>query len=275
MVEFTLELPAGRVAAVAHGEADAPLVLCVHGLSANARAFDVLAGALADDGRRVVALDLRGRARSQVTPPGTYGLAAHAADVVAAATSLGAEVFDYAGWSLGALVGIVAASTAAGRMRRLVLLDHAGRMDDGALDAVRAGLARLGAVVDDPADYVARLREGGAIERWHDQWDAMYRRELREGDDGRWSPATSRAACEEDLDDLLARDWKEAWRPLAMATLLVRATRPLNGGLVVPAGERDGLVARAADATVVDVDANHFDLMTAGETQAAVQRFLR
>ena len=36
MEEFTLELPSGRVAAVAHGDAGGPPVICVHGLSANA-----------------------------------------------------------------------------------------------------------------------------------------------------------------------------------------------------------------------------------------------
>jgi pimeloyl-ACP methyl ester carboxylesterase len=222
----------------------------------------------------VVALDVRGRGHSEVTAPGTYGMTAHAADVVAVANALDAEVFDLAGWSMGALIGIVAASTAAGRLRRLVLIDHAGRSDDGALAAVRAGLARLDAIVDDPADYVATLRDRGVIERWQEQWDAMYRRELRRDEDGRWVASTSRAAAEEDLEDLLARDWQEAWRPLAMPTLLVRATRPINGGLVVPAGERDAIAAQAADLRVVEVDANHFDVMTAPDAIESITRHL-
>jgi hypothetical protein len=55
-----------------------------------------------------------------------------------------------------------------------------------------------------------------------------------------------------------------------MPTLLVRCTRPLNGGFIVPESERDALVARAARATVAEVDANHFDVMTADATADAI-----
>ena len=220
--ELSLDLPAGRLAAVAHGPADGPLVLCVHGLSANARAWDALAEHLAADGRRVVAVDVRGRGLSEAAVPG--GLDAHAADVVAAATALGAETFDLAGWSMGALIGILAAGPAAGRLRRLILIDHAGRMDDSATAVVRAGLDRLDAIVADPADHVAAVRAAGGIEQWSEQWDAVYRRELREAEDGRWVARTSRSACERDLIDMLERDWEEAWRRLTQPTLLVRST---------------------------------------------------
>jgi pimeloyl-ACP methyl ester carboxylesterase len=274
MEELELALPSGRVAAEVSGPADGPLVICVHGLSANLRAFDAIAPALTDAGHRVVAYDVRGRARSEITPPGTYGLAAHAADALAVATELEAETFDYVGWSMGALIGMLAASLGAGRLRRLVLIDHAGAMDESALDAIRAGLNRLAAVVDDPQDYVDAIRSASPIEDWSEQWDAFYRRELHQVEDGRWTPRTDRAACEEDVEGSLAQDWKEAWRTLAMPTLLLRCTRPLNGGFVVPEAERDGLMERAAQPALAEVDANHFDVMTHERTRAAIAEFL-
>jgi pimeloyl-ACP methyl ester carboxylesterase len=263
--ERTLELTSGRIAAAVSGPEDGPLVLCVHGLSANLRAYDAIAPRLSDAGHRVAAIDLRGRGHSDVTPPGSYGLGAHAADVLAVANELGAETFDYVGWSMGALIGILAASLGAGRLRRLVLIDHAGASDPEAGAAVRAGLNRLDLPITDPDEYTDRMRAAGAIEHWHEQWDAMYRREL-----GR----TSRGAAEEDYEDIVARDWTEAWRPLAMPTLLVRATRPLNGGFVVTEAARDGLMATAAQPTLAEVDANHFDVMTDDRTAAAIVEFL-
>jgi pimeloyl-ACP methyl ester carboxylesterase len=262
MEEVVLDLPSGRVAAEVRGEG--PLVVCVHGLSANLRAFDAIAPRLADAGHRVVAYDVRGRARSEVTPPGTYGLDAHAADALAVANELGAETFDYVGWSMGALIGILAASLAAGRLRRLVLIDHAGESDPAALDAVRGGLARLDLQLDADA-YVDLVRERTAIEHWQPQWEEMYRREHGH---------TSRAAAEEDLADGVGRDWQEAWRPLAMPTLLVRCTRPLNDGFIVTEAARDGLMARAAQPSLVEVDANHFDVMTDDRAVAAIAEFL-
>src|SRR5919197_6061780 len=88
--EFDLDLSRGVVHAQRWGPPDAPLVLCVHGLSANMHAFDFLAERLAAPARQVVAIDLHGRGRSARTPPGSYGLAAHAADVLEVADSLGA-----------------------------------------------------------------------------------------------------------------------------------------------------------------------------------------
>lgn len=261
MEELTLELPSGRVAAEVRGEG--PLVVCVHGLSANLRCFDSIADRL-QDGHRVVAVDLRGRACSQVTPPGSYGLASHAADVIAIANALEAETFDYVGWSMGALIGILLASLGAGRLHRLVLIDHAGGMDEAALQAVRDGLARLDVDAGED-DYVEMIRARSAIENWQPMWEAMYRREH-----GR----TSRAACEEDLEGGVQLEWKEAWRTLTMPTLLLRCARPLNGGFIVPEAERDALMATAARGSTLDVDANHFDVMTADAAIDAIAAHL-
>ena len=47
--------------------------MCVPGLLANLCGFDRLAGRLAGDALQLVAIDLRGRGRSEVTGAGTYG----------------------------------------------------------------------------------------------------------------------------------------------------------------------------------------------------------
>ncbi|MEA2168009.1 MAG: hypothetical protein QOF76_1309 [Solirubrobacteraceae bacterium] len=271
MEEIDLDLPSGRVHAFVHGPADGSAVLCVHGLSSNGHAYDGIAAGLPD--RRVVALDLRGRGRSDITPPGTYGLAAHAADVGAAATVLGIDVFDYIGWSMGALIGVIGASGVwqGGRLRRLVLLDHCGLMDDAATTAVTASLGRLDLVADTPEAYLETVRAGGAVEAWGPFWDTHYRYELEATDDGRVTPRTSRIACQEDLDFFVAEDWHARWGRIAAPTLLVRAARPFNGGFIVPEAERDGFVAAAAGTVdVVEIDANHFDLITEDGTIAAV-----
>jgi 3-oxoadipate enol-lactonase len=260
-----LDLPAGRLHAEASGPEDGPLVLCGHGLSANLRWTDPLVPGLVDAGARVVSLDFRGRGASPDTGPGTYGLAAHAADVLAAADALGARAFRYAGWSLGALVGIVVAAEAGERLERLALVDHAGAMDDAAVAAVRAGLARLDVTVPEPQAYLDAIRAASAIRSWSGFWDAFYRYELAEGAEGAdgWTPRTSRSACEEDLDAIEpAQTLRARWSALTMPTLLVRCTVPLNGGLVVPDAEVDAFRTAVGDATVHRVDENHFDVVT-------------
>ena len=71
------------------GATDAPVVVCVPGLSANLCGFDRLAEQLAGDTLQLVAIDLRGRGRSEVTGAGTYGWRNHARDVLAGATPSG------------------------------------------------------------------------------------------------------------------------------------------------------------------------------------------
>ena len=71
--DFDLDLPSGHVRARRWGAEGAPLLLWIHGLSANLCGFTYLAEHLAGPHRQVVAIDLRGRGRSEVTPPAPMG----------------------------------------------------------------------------------------------------------------------------------------------------------------------------------------------------------
>jgi len=69
---------------------DGPAVVLAHGLTANCRSFDVVAGHLAPR-LRVIAPDLRGRGASDKPATG-YTMADHAADVLGLLDALGREV---------------------------------------------------------------------------------------------------------------------------------------------------------------------------------------
>ena len=84
-----IPLESGRLRVRRWGAADAPAVLCVPGLSANLCGFDRLAERLAGDTLQLVAIDLRGRGRSEVTGAGTYGWRNHARDVLGVADAVG------------------------------------------------------------------------------------------------------------------------------------------------------------------------------------------
>jgi pimeloyl-ACP methyl ester carboxylesterase len=271
-MDLDLRLPSGRIRARRWGPRSAPLLLCIHGLSANLVAFSYLADHLAGRDRQVVAVDLRGRGRSEVTPPGTYGLDNHARDVVEIASSLGVDTFDLAGWSLGALISMRVALTHGARLRTVTLIDHAGPAEAAALAPIRSGLARLDAVVPEPETYLNAVRNAGVVDPWTPFWDAYYSYELEQRSDGSWSPSTSRAASEEDLYQAWPRDWTDHWRALTMPTVLVRATQPMNGGLVVPESAVDALLTTNPDVRLVETpDSNHFTCIVDPITLAAVE----
>ena len=261
--EFDLHLASGRVHAQRFGEPDAPLLIAVHGLSANMHGFDYLGPLLVADGnRQVVAVDLRGRGGSDVTPAGTYGLRAHARDIFEVATLLGHDQFDWVGWSLGALMGIVAAQVEPGRIRSLGLIDHAGRSDESAVAAVFAGLNRLELDVPDVAEYVAHVEAVSPIRPFTDFWRRYYAYEFRR---------TNKAACLEDGRDAAGHDWPLEWRQLSMPAALVRCRQSLGGGLVVPDYVAAGIASIVPGLTVTDVDADHFTVMTHAPAAEAVR----
>lgn len=265
-----LDLPSGRLRVERAGPADAPAALCVHGLTANARSFDALRGPLLERGRQVVALDLRGRGRSPDTGPGTYGLDRHADDVLGVADALGIGEFDYVGWSMGALIGLRIAARGGGRMRTATLIDALGGMDADALEAVRAATQRLDVVVPDRETYFAALRASGVFDPWDPFWEAYFGYELVEVEGG-LSPSTSRPATLEDLDQADI-DFRPSWAALTMPTLLLWASEPLNGGLLVPPAVRDAFLDAVPTARLHAVDRNHYGIMIAPGVPEAIAR---
>ena len=268
-----LALTSGRLRAHRFGPAGGPLTLCVHGLSANSRSFDFLGPALAADGRSVVALDLRGRGWSDVTGLGTYGWRNHARDVLEAATALGAERFAYVGHSMGAFIGLEVARQAPARVERVALVDAIGLPEPASLLPILAAVQRLGSVHADADAYVAAVQRLGIITPWGPVWEAHYRYDLVPAPGG-VRPRTDRAAVLEDMTYGATQVPRAFWPDLTMPSLLVRAGVPLGAGFIVSAGDRDDYLRRVPRAQALDVDANHYAVMTHPATAAALRSFL-
>jgi pimeloyl-ACP methyl ester carboxylesterase len=271
-----LHISSGRIAACSFGPSDAPLVLCVHGLSANQRSFDVIAPRLAAMNRRIVAIDLRGRGHSEVTPPGTYGWDAHATDVLEIATALGAATFDLVGHSMGGYVSMKAAHREPARVQRLVLIDIAGAPEPTSTAPIVSAVDRLGVVQPSVATYIERIRAAAAIDPWSERWERYFAYELRETEGGVVS-LTNREAVVEDMSHGASHTIEPLWPELTMPTLLVRAGRPILPGMgyIVSAADRDRFVRRAPRAQAVDIDANHYGIVMHEDTVRALESFLR
>ena len=275
-----LDLPGGRLRAREIGpdgggdRGDGPLVVCVPGLSSNSRAFAVLGRRLAEAGRRVVALDLRGRGHSAPTAPGTYGLEAHARDVLAAGDALGADELDVVGHSMGALVGMHAVAQGEGRVRRLVLVDAAGPPEEAAMVMIRAGVERLGAPFASADAYIGMLRTLGVVDPWSAEFEEHYRYELEEHPEGGVRARTDRAAVLEDAAAIGGRDPRELWPTVTAPALLLRAARPIGEGFILSAADAERFGAEVPGARVVEIDANHFGIVMHETTADAVVDFL-
>ncbi|MBJ3775236.1 alpha/beta fold hydrolase [Acuticoccus mangrovi] len=130
-----------RLVADAYGpEGAMPPVVCLPGLTRNARDFAHLAATLAkadpNGARRVIVLESRGRGRSAYADPETYTLPQELADLVAAMDHWGIERADVVGTSRGGLMAMLLAMTEPRRLNRVVLNDIGPTIEP-------AGLARI------------------------------------------------------------------------------------------------------------------------------------
>jgi pimeloyl-ACP methyl ester carboxylesterase len=119
---------------VSWGRADAPVVLCLHGLRSYARTFEPLALALSDT-FHVLALDLRGRGQTDWDPAGNYYIDEYVADLERFVEALGLARFHLLGHSLGGIIAYAYSHLQAERLQSLVIEDsgpNASRHGPGA-----------------------------------------------------------------------------------------------------------------------------------------------
>lgn len=99
------------------------VLICAHGLTRNARDFDMLAAALQKD-YRVVCPDMPGRGRSEwLTHKQDYGYPVYLGGIAVLLGRLAVEEVDWLGTSMGGLIGMFLAAQPKTPIHRLVLND--------------------------------------------------------------------------------------------------------------------------------------------------------
>ncbi|MCS6878873.1 MAG: alpha/beta hydrolase [Geminicoccaceae bacterium] len=150
-----------RLGVVDWGEPEASrTVLCVHGLTRNARDFDALAESLVRAGMRVLAVDVVGRGRSSwLEDKSGYTVPTYAAQLRRLLELEGLAEVDWVGTSMGGLVGMAVAASPGSPIRRLVLNDIGPFVPKEALLEIRAYLAEdpLFAGLDEVEAYFRRI----------------------------------------------------------------------------------------------------------------------
>ena len=178
-----------------------PPALCLAGLTRNSGDFDRVAARLAAQ-RRVVALDYRGRGRSDYDPDWRhYAPEACVWDVVQASFALGLHHFVVIGTSFGGLLGMGLAVFLPSALTGLVMNDTGPDLNDDGIERIMAYVGR-----DNPQpdwDAAARnIHETFPHLRLRSQedWDRMIRGTFKEGADGKlhhdWDPKIARPLLE-------------------------------------------------------------------------------
>jgi len=248
------------------GPPEGEVIVCLHGVTQHGAVFAPLAHALAEHGRRVIAVDLRGHGASPAEPPWDAGT--HVADLVHTLDALGVRRATWIGHSFGGRLAATLAVAHPGLAERLVLLDP-GLHVSPARAARGAEMDGYDWSFETPEGAVNAILSSGSVTSVPREVVAAYVRDaVRPGPDGLHRFQYSRGAA--------AVAWSEMARPApaiaAVPTLLVRPETPLTDGSADDFRYR-GELGRLL--TFVIVPHGHNVLWESpAETRAAIEAFL-
>ena len=113
------------------------VVVCVHGLTRNARDFDFIAQQLVQTGRRVLTLSMAGRGESAwLADPLGYNYASYVADCLAVLDNFHIREVEWIGTSMGGIIGMMIAASNPTRIRKLVMNDIGALLSAAALTRI-------------------------------------------------------------------------------------------------------------------------------------------
>lgn len=168
------------------GSRDKPPILCIPGLTRNARDFEPVAERYAGDWR-VISLELRGRGMSDQDPdPGRYAPPYYVADIMKLLDQEGIADAVFLGTSLGGICTMLLASTDSDRIAGAMLNDIGPVIDQAGIDRIGGYVGRevwfdsWGQATDALAE-----RNHAVFPRWErDEWERFTHRIMHETSDG-------------------------------------------------------------------------------------------
>ena len=169
------------------GPARCPVV-CIHGLTRNSGDFEDVAPWIAARGRRVIAVDVRGRGRSARDPqPARYHPKVYAGDMLKLLDEAGIARAVFVGTSMGGIITMAIAAKRLGAIAAAVLNDVGPVIGMAGLERIKAYVGKSPEVRtwDDAAAYIKSINGVAFPENTQDDWLRWARRTFRAGEDGR------------------------------------------------------------------------------------------
>ena len=166
------------------GEPGKPPLLCLPGLTRNARDFADFAERYSPR-FRVLALEFRGRGMSDYDPvPARYMPPTYALDVVELLEQLAIPQAIFVGTSLGGLVTMAVAVLAPQRIAAAILNDVGPELTDAGVDRIKTYVGRPVRFTswDEAAERIATNQRAAFDNYTRDDWAKMARRNCREED---------------------------------------------------------------------------------------------
>jgi pimeloyl-ACP methyl ester carboxylesterase len=202
------------------------VIICVHGLSRNARDFDFLAQELAKD-YRVISVDMPGRGLSDhFASSEFYNFSQYVTDLVTLIARMDVSSLDWIGTSMGGLLGMIIASKPNNPIKRLVLNDIGPFVSSESMIKIRnyIGITPNLQNFEKATKYISQiLRPFGDLSS--EQWQHLALHSTKQLEDGSYilsyDPKIATAFSENPQDIDLWNFWNEVSCP----TLLLRGEK--------------------------------------------------
>lgn len=241
---------------------EGPVLVLLHGLTANAHAFDGLVAAGLAPAYDIVCPDLRGRGLSD-HPAFRYTLRDHAADILGLLDQLGIQKAILGGHSFGGLLSLYMAASYPDRVERLIIFDAAAQMNSKAAEMLGPTLARLDKKYASWDDYLQEIKTAPFNrEEWSDDMLSYYQADVMETPNGGVTPRSTLANIVEVAINVANTPWTSVVERVMQPAILFNGMDVYTmGEPLLPQVRAEETVDLMRDCKYVPVDGNHHTML--------------
>jgi len=201
----------------------------MHGLTANAHAFDGLLSHGLAKHFRFFSPDLRGRGLSS-RPAFRYTLEDHAQDILGMLDYLGIEKALLGGHSYGGLLSVYMAANYPERVEKLIILDAAAEMNPHAPAMLGPTLSRLDKHFPSYEVYLNEMKAAPQNTFWDKDMESYYKADVFIKEDGTATPYPNLSNIIEVATGVAQQPWKETFENAKQPALLINAVEDYTMG---------------------------------------------
>jgi pimeloyl-ACP methyl ester carboxylesterase len=206
-----------------------PALVLLHGLTANAYAFEGLIHRGLTNYFNVLSVDLRGRGLSGA-PDSGYNMEETAHDILGLMDSLCIDKCILAGHSYGAFLSWYFASHFPERVDAVIAMDAAMRMHPRTLEMLAPSLSRLGKTYRDFETYLEEVKKAPYLHFWEEEMLSYYRADVKIVGGGKVMPIPNPTHMAEAAKLVLNEPWLEILKNVRQPVLMIHAGEPYTFG---------------------------------------------
>jgi pimeloyl-ACP methyl ester carboxylesterase len=263
---------------IEHNPKGSPTLVLIHGLTANAHAFDGLIAHGLTKHFHLISPDLRGRGLSS-KPAFRYALEDHAQDILGLLDHLNIGKALLGGHSYGGLLSVYIAANYPDRVEKLIILDAAAEMNPNAPAMLGPTLSRLDKTFPSYESYLAEMKASPQNTFWDKNMETYYRADANTREDGTVNPYPNLVNIIEVATGVAQQPWVETFKQVKQPALLVNGLDDYTmDAPLLPDFKAKETVALMQDCKYVAVDGNHHTMLygdNADHVVRAIESFLK